>query len=126
MSARRWKILSADTAVEQDDCNREVGAKTAKDMDNWLVSLQEVGSLALPRLEAGTSEEGGGGCSSFVILCFSVRVSGMSWCPVTARLAMAVALPEGCCFCRFYSETVTCFPLNEALSSRVGEWCTAH
>lgn len=39
----RWKILSADAAAEQDDYNREIGAKTAKDMEKWLRSLQEVG-----------------------------------------------------------------------------------
>eukprot|EP00903_Cladosiphon_okamuranus_P018790 g17286.t1 len=40
-SSQRWKILSADAAAEQDDYNREIGAKTAKDMENWLKSLQE-------------------------------------------------------------------------------------
>lgn len=34
--------MSADAAAEQDDYNREIGAKTAKDMDSWLKSLQEV------------------------------------------------------------------------------------
>ena len=34
--------MSADATAEQDDYNREIGAKTAKDMESWLKCLQEV------------------------------------------------------------------------------------
>ncbi|CAN0328799.1 unnamed protein product, partial [Laminaria digitata] len=54
-SLQRWKILSADVAAEQDDYNREIGAKTAKDMDSWLKSLQEASLI-----DGGSG--GGGGC----------------------------------------------------------------
>ncbi|CAM9666824.1 unnamed protein product, partial [Ascophyllum nodosum] len=40
-SAQRWKILSADATAEQDDYNREIGAKTLQDMNGWMKSLQE-------------------------------------------------------------------------------------
>ncbi|CAN0358393.1 unnamed protein product, partial [Ectocarpus fasciculatus] len=40
-SSQRWKILSADATAEQDDYNREIGAKTAKEMESWFKSLQE-------------------------------------------------------------------------------------
>ncbi|KAG5192650.1 LISK family protein kinase [Tribonema minus] len=65
----RWKILNADGAADQEDYNRELAAKDAGEMEQWLTALQnamdaaDTGEGLPPKLENALASVTGTGIS---------------------------------------------------------------